>query len=90
MASEYAQQKAAQLWCKPSTSHIEMNNVLCEAIAEEIEYLTSIPWLGNATTRQLLDEVRARIETDGMMDYRTVDGEHYDRSVRVIGGPPVN
>lgn len=30
-------------------------------------------YLGNATTRELLDEIRARIEVDGKLDYRTVD-----------------
>ena len=35
------------------------------------------PNLGLATTRQLLDELRARIEMHalGGLDYRTVDGE---------------
>lgn len=35
------------------------------------------PWLGLATTRELLDELRARIEVHalGGLDYRTVDGE---------------
>lgn len=30
-------------------------------------------YLGNATTRELLDEIRSRIEIDGRLDYRTVD-----------------
>lgn len=30
------------------------------------------PNLGLATTRELLDEVRARIEVDGKLDYKTV------------------
>ena len=35
------------------------------------------PHLGLATTRELLDEIRARFEvhTAGGLDYRTVDGE---------------
>ena len=32
-------------------------------------------YLGNATTRELLDEIRTRIEIDGRLDYRTVDME---------------
>lgn len=32
------------------------------------------PNLGLATTRELLDEIRARIEVDGKLDYRTWDG----------------
>ena len=37
------------------------------------------PHLGLATTRQLLDELRARIEMHalGGLDYRTVDGEKF-------------
>jgi len=31
------------------------------------------PMLGLATTRQLIEELSARIEMDGMLDYRTVD-----------------
>lgn len=31
------------------------------------------PNLGCATTRELLDEIRARIEVDGKLDYRTID-----------------
>ena len=65
--------KAAEAWAKPSTSGIEMNVVLAEAFAEIIEEIWSQPWLGNATTRQLIEELSARIEIDGAMDYRTVD-----------------
>ncbi len=32
-------------------------------------------YLGNATIRELLDEIKARIEIDGRLDYRTVDME---------------
>jgi len=31
------------------------------------------PKLGCATTRQLLAEIRARLEVDGKLDYRTID-----------------
>ena len=31
--------------------------------------------LGLATTRELLDEIKARIEMDGQLDYRTVDSQ---------------
>lgn len=38
-----------------------------------------LPNLGLATTRELLDELRARIEIHalGGLDYRTVDGEKF-------------
>ncbi len=32
--------------------------------------------LGLATTRELLDEIRARIEVDGKLDYKTVGDDH--------------
>jgi hypothetical protein len=31
--------------------------------------------LGFATTRELIEEIRARIEMDGNLDYRTVDSD---------------
>ena len=31
------------------------------------------PNLGCATTRQLLEELKVRIEMDGKLDYRTID-----------------
>ena len=43
------------------------------------------PMLGLATTRQLIEELSARIEMDGMLDYRTVDGEGYVRSGAAVG-----
>lgn len=33
------------------------------------------PYLGLATTEQLLDELRARIEVSGLLQYRTVDSD---------------
>ncbi len=37
MASEFARQKAAQAWCKPSTGFKVMDTILCEAFAEIID-----------------------------------------------------
>lgn len=36
------------------------------------------PRLGSATTKELLDEIYARIEVDGMLGYSTVNGENYE------------
>jgi hypothetical protein len=46
------------------------------------------PHLGLATTRELLDEIRARIEmhATGGLDYRTVDGESFDTFSRSSTG----
>ena len=30
-------------------------------------------WLGNATTAELMEEIRTRVEMDGRLDYKTVD-----------------
>lgn len=32
-----------------------------------------LPSLGLATTRELIDEIKARIEVDGKLDYKTVE-----------------
>lgn len=78
---ESSREKAAQAWCKPSTHSIEMIPELAEAFAEIIEEIWSHPWMGNATTRELLAEISARFETGvcyhdtnkSPLDYRTVD-----------------
>ena len=70
-ASEFAEHIAAQAWCTPTTEKIVMDVVLAEEFARTIDKLLSEPWLGNATTRELLQELTTRIEVDGMLDYRT-------------------
>ena len=72
MATQRAREKAAQAWCKPTTEQIVMNPVLAEAFAEILDEIWSQPWLGNATTRELLKELTVRIEVHSdLMDYRT-------------------
>ena len=73
MASELAMQTAAQAWCTEKTSGIEMDATLAEAFAELLDGVWSKPWLGNATTAELLDELRARAEIGGYSTYRTID-----------------
>lgn len=70
MSSKLARTKAAQAWCQPTTQHIEMDVELGEAFVEILDEVLSQPWLGNATTKQLLDEIAARVD----LDYRTVGG----------------
>lgn len=69
MATELARQKAAQAWCKPETSSIEMDVRLAEAFAEILDVISGKPWLGNATTGELIEELKARSD----LAYRTVD-----------------
>jgi len=73
MASKLALEKSAQAWCTPETKKIIMNPVLAKAFAGILDEVWSKPWLGNATTAELLTEVMARCELNGTLDYRTVD-----------------
>jgi len=70
---DLCKQKAAQAWCTNATEGLSMNVALCNAFADVLEEIWSQPWLGNATTKQLLEELSARGEIDGVMDYRPVD-----------------
>ena len=72
MPMSLAREKAAQAWCKPTTSKIDMIPELAEAFAEVLNEVWSKPWLGNATTAELLDELRARCEINGTLGYKTV------------------
>ncbi len=83
MATDESLQKAIQVWCKPETSHLNMIAVLTEAFADILDEIKSVPvdpLLGLATTKELLDEVYTRIEMDGMLEYRTVDSESYNKT----------
>lgn len=44
-------------------------------IAEAVNRTSSRPWLGNATTAELLNELTVRAEIHGYANYRTVDGD---------------
>lgn len=71
MTSELARQKAAQAWCTPKTEKIVMDPELALAFADILDDVWDQPWLGNATTRELLQEIEARI--DGTLDYKTIE-----------------
>jgi len=73
MATQLSREKAAQAWCKETTSNKIMDVELAEAFAEILDEIWSKPWLGNATTEELLTEIRTHIEMNGKLQYRTVD-----------------
>ena len=73
MATELALQKAASAWRKPETEKIVMIPDLAEAFAGILDDIWNQAWLGNATTRELIEEIKARIEVGGDLDYRPVD-----------------
>ena len=75
MATKLALEKAAQAWCTPNTKKIIMQPELAKAFAEILDEIWHQPWLGNATTRELILEIKTRIEIDGKLDYKTVDVE---------------
>jgi len=64
MASKLSTEKAAQVWCRPECSHIEMDVVLAGAFAEVLDEIWSKPWLGNATTGEMLNEIAARVDVN--------------------------
>ena len=53
-------EKAAQAWCTPETGSIVMNEKLAIAFAQILDEIWGKPWLGNATTSEILDELDAR------------------------------
>ena len=73
MPSQLSREKAAQAWCTEKTNKIEMDIDLAEAFAEILDDIWSQPWLGNATTSELIEELKTRVD----LQYKTV-GEHDD------------
>ena len=76
MASERALQRAGIAWTTPETKHITMDTALGVAFADIVDGIwaeDTKPNLGCATTGQLIDELRARVNLDGTADYRTID-----------------
>jgi hypothetical protein len=58
--SELSIRKATQAWCTKKTSNKIMDEELAFAFAEILDEIWSKPWLGNATTSEILDELDAR------------------------------
>jgi hypothetical protein len=57
-----------------------MDTRLAEVFAEILGDVWSQPWLGNATTDELLTELRTRIEIQapGLLEYRTASPDPLD------------
>jgi hypothetical protein len=83
MATQLSREKAAQAWCKPTTSNKVIDAELAEAFAEILDEIWSRPWLGNATTGEMLDEIKARVDCS----YRTV-GPHAESPNAEASEPP--
>lgn len=66
----FARQEAATAWCQEKTSNKEMDAELAEEFAKILVEHMYAPHLGCATTEELLDEVKARVE----LKYKTISG----------------
>jgi hypothetical protein len=86
MASQLALERAAQAWCKPTTEHLEMIPELAEAFAEILDDVWSKPWLGNASTEELLDELKARAGVNGTLTYSTAGAAEQRKQQEVHRG----
>ena len=80
MSMEWAREKAAQAWCGERTRFKEMDGDLCEEFAKILDAETRKPLLGNATTRELIGEIAARIDVLGELDYKTTETDEEYRA----------
>ena len=80
MKSEEIRGAVARGWCDPKNSSKVMDTDLAEAISQEVHKIfiaDKEPYLGCATTRQLIDELAARADVSQAIGenwplYRTV------------------
>ena len=69
----FAMQEVAGAWQGEKTEHTIMDVDLAEEFAKILVKHMYAPKLGCATTREILEELKVRIEMDGKLDYRTID-----------------
>jgi len=69
----FALQESALAWCGEKTKDKTMDADLAEEFAKILVKHMYAPKLGCATTREILEELKVRIEMDGKLDYRTID-----------------
>ena len=62
--STFCLEKAAQAWQGDKTSSKVMDSELAIEFAIILDGVWSQPWLGNATTEELLEELKARLGSD--------------------------
>lgn len=82
--SALALERAGGAWATPETKSIPMNEKLAFAFADILDEIWSKPWLGNATTAELLAELTARAEMQGYADYKTVEEPKPKRAIEEI------
>jgi hypothetical protein len=74
MASSFAREIASRAWGTEKTSKMVFDVDLAEAFADIIDELTNKPWLGNATNKDIIEELSARVTIGSINpDYKTND-----------------
>ena len=71
----FAREEAAKAWCGEKTKDKTIDADLAEEFAKILVKHMYEPHLGCATTGELLEEIKTRIEIDGNLDYRTIDSD---------------
>lgn len=71
----FARQEAAKAWCQTMTEKVEMDAILAEEFARILINHMYAPHLGCATTGELIEEIKARIEVSGELDYKTINSD---------------
>lgn len=69
--SQLAIQYAMKAWSQKETSHIEVDTRIAQEFAITVDEILSKPWLGNATTKELIEELQARADVGGYANYKT-------------------
>jgi hypothetical protein len=81
MPSQLALRKAVAAWATKETWRKPYDDDLALAFAEILDSILSQPWLGNATTAELLNELSARAELGGYANYKTTNPTYkYERT----------
>lgn len=70
---KFAREEVGRAWCTPKTGHLQMIPDLAEELAKLLVVHMYEPHLGCASTGEIIEELKARIEIDGKLDYRTID-----------------
>ena len=71
----FALQEAALAWCGEKTKDKTIDAELAEEFAKILVVHMYEPHLGCATTGEIIEELKVRIEVDGKLDYKTIDSD---------------
>jgi len=86
----FARAKISRIVNKRESNPIFSNDELFEECAKILMEEMYAPHLGCATTGELIDEIKARAELSGDLQYRPIDGEDPDPPVTPVYIGPIN